>query len=162
MVFGEHYLPRLRDYPALNWGWTGVDIFFVLSGFLITGILYDTRHTPHRFRNFYVRRTLRIFPLYYAVLFSVLLLNPSSIGFGIQSGICGQSTSATMAGSSGSATTTCTVTCSITSSPRAPLTLPFSYTSGISGPFVSKSSSIWSGRCWFTGLRTEPACAISA
>lgn len=69
MVFSHHYL-------ALPWGWTGVDVFFVLSGFLITGILFDTRNDPHRIRNFYVRRTLRIFPLYYAVLIGILLLTP--------------------------------------------------------------------------------------
>jgi peptidoglycan/LPS O-acetylase OafA/YrhL len=76
MVFYQHYLSPPDIRPALNWGWTGVDIFFVLSGFLITGILYDTRHTLHRFRNFYVRRTLRIFPLYYGVLLIGLLLTP--------------------------------------------------------------------------------------
>jgi peptidoglycan/LPS O-acetylase OafA/YrhL len=74
MVFCNHYFSRARR--DLQWGWTGVDIFFVLSGFLITGILYDTRNTKHRFRNFYVRRTLRIFPLYYGVLLIALLLAP--------------------------------------------------------------------------------------
>lgn len=81
LVLATHYQMALPAHTAaeraikniLAHGWAGVDLFFVLSGFLITGILYDSKGQSNYFRNFYGRRTLRIFPLYYGFLGVVLI-----------------------------------------------------------------------------------------
>jgi peptidoglycan/LPS O-acetylase OafA/YrhL len=67
-------------YSASLWGWAGVNLFFVLSGFLITSILLEARTKPHYFRNFYGRRALRIWPVYVLVLVIVYLNAPWFIG----------------------------------------------------------------------------------
>jgi peptidoglycan/LPS O-acetylase OafA/YrhL len=69
-------LPSLHLETLTRYGWAGVDLFFVISGFLITGILLDSARSEHYFRNFYVRRVLRIWPLYFALLIFVFLLLP--------------------------------------------------------------------------------------
>src|SRR4051812_22693033 len=76
ILHGNHAtLPKVAAAVAAA-GWLGVQLFFVLSGFLITGILFDTRTRPQFFRTFYARRTLRIFPLYYVFLAGALFIVP--------------------------------------------------------------------------------------
>jgi len=83
MVFLVHY----ADLPPDNFifvlitrltqnFWIGVDLFFVLSGFLITGILYDTQRDSQYFKRFFARRAMRIFPLYYGVFLLIVLAVP--------------------------------------------------------------------------------------
>ncbi|MCC6724504.1 MAG: acyltransferase [Saprospiraceae bacterium] len=64
-------------YTQIAWtGWIGVDLFFCLSGFLITRILLSAKSKPDYFKNFYARRFLRIFPLFYLIVFICLVILP--------------------------------------------------------------------------------------
>ncbi len=83
VMFGHFWLAQKPVGALQTWaytivqnGWVGVDLFFVLSGFLITGILLEAKGSTHYFRNFYVRRILRIFPLYWGFLFVYFVILP--------------------------------------------------------------------------------------
>ncbi len=83
MVFADHFGGGAHGGRVLQLvnsirsrGWIGVDVFFVLSGFLITGILYDTRQDTKFFVRFFARRSVRIFPVFYLVVGVLLLLTP--------------------------------------------------------------------------------------
>lgn len=101
LVIVCHYIGGAEHAPLGFWmhhaltvlsiGWSGVDLFFVLSGFLIGGILMDAREAPNYFRTFYLRRVHRILPVYYLwiLLYGVLVggamwLLPGRFGVGSQ------------------------------------------------------------------------------
>jgi len=70
LVIGCHYQAFAVLFGGLpRFGWVGVEVFFVLSGYLITTILLSLRHEPHAYRTFYARRVRRIFPPYLITVF---------------------------------------------------------------------------------------------
>ncbi len=85
LVISFHYFPQ---YPLFTLGWSGVDLFFVLSGYLITGRLLSSLEERDYFKKFYRNRVLRIFPLYYAVLlifFAAIYLLAKTANMGLLS-----------------------------------------------------------------------------
>jgi peptidoglycan/LPS O-acetylase OafA/YrhL len=75
----NHHLSMTRSLyvhfeQSIALGWSGVDLFFVLSGFLIGGILMDVQASEHYFKTFYLRRFFRIIPVYYVWILSFLVV----------------------------------------------------------------------------------------
>ncbi len=77
MTLGHDFAPIQALLSIGHTAWLGVEVFFALSGFLITRILLNSRHAPAReyFGTFYYRRALRIFPLYFGVLAVIWLVS---------------------------------------------------------------------------------------
>jgi peptidoglycan/LPS O-acetylase OafA/YrhL len=86
LVFFSHYPPNASTPLLLgickycSWGWVGVDLFFVLSGFLITFLLVKEKFSFGKISiwRFYVRRALRIWPLYFLML-SIISIYPATL-----------------------------------------------------------------------------------
>lgn len=80
LVLFSHLPQESKVLEAINYifqpGYLGIDLFFVLSGFLITRILLFERINENPLRNFFIRRFLRIFPIYYLTLFLILVFAP--------------------------------------------------------------------------------------
>jgi peptidoglycan/LPS O-acetylase OafA/YrhL len=81
IVFHSMHVPKITTnfldvsmHSLFMMGWCGVDIFFTLSGFLITTILLSTKNEKNYFSSFYYKRVLRIFPLYYLYLLFIFLI----------------------------------------------------------------------------------------
>src|ERR1700721_2845624 len=89
VLFSHHLapIPIASIRYVVEMGWVGVDLFFVLSGFLIGGILLDQRRATNYYRVFYLRRFLRIVPLYALLVIPGLL----SLSLGLQSYFAGHS-----------------------------------------------------------------------
>lgn len=79
---GYHFGKTARAFLSLTQpGWLGVNLFFVLSGFLISGILFDSKNKADYYRRFYTRRALRILPAYYSLLILLAVLGQASTGY---------------------------------------------------------------------------------